>query len=132
MSRYRLHKKQLPLYPVNLVFSANGSKLQGYFNSEYEEEETSGGFTKIAFVDDVFTVGIFLKAKDHRVGLSNIAHECFHVVNRICGYLGIETGATNDEAGAYIMSWVYDWLLDALKKDYNLEQKKEAAKLKTA
>lgn len=123
MNINRLHRKQLPLYPVNLVFSADGVKLQGWFNESFDDQESSGGFTKIAFIDDVFTVGIHLKAEDHTVPLSFIAHECFHATVRICDYLGVKISTSNDEAAAYIMTWLYDWILSLLKKDYKLTKK---------
>lgn len=93
----RLHKKQLPLYPVDIIFSVDGKKLEAYFNSEFEDELTSGGYCKVAFVDDTFTVGIFLKADNHSITLSDLAHECFHASVRVCGYLGIKIDALNDE-----------------------------------
>ena len=121
---YRLHKKKLPLYPVDIIFSADGEKLEGYFNSEYEDRASSGGYTKVAFVDDTFTIGIFLKAEDHTVPLSFIAHECFHATVRACGFLGIKIDTLNDEPAAYIMTWLYEWNLDVLRKDYKLTKKK--------
>lgn len=120
----RLHKKELPLYPVNMIFSCDGKKFEGYFNSDFEDEATSGGYCKIAFVDDTFTVGIYMKANNHSVVLSHLAHECFHASVRVCNYLGIKIEAGNDEAGAYITGNIFGWVLDCLNKDCKLQKKK--------
>lgn len=120
----RLHKKQLPLYPVNIIFCVDGKKFEDYFNDEFEDESTSGGYCKVAFVDDVFTVGIYLRADDHSIPLSHIAHECFHASVRVCGYLGININTNNDEPAAYIISYIFDWVIDCLKADHSLQKKK--------
>ena len=124
----RLHKKELPLYPVGMVFSVDGEKLERYFNSEFDDEATSGGYCKVAFVDDIFTVGIFLKADNHSVVLSSLAHECFHAAVRVCGYLGIKIDVNNDEPAAYIITYLFNWIIDALHKDHQLSKKKSKDK----
>lgn len=35
-----------------------------------------------------------------------IAHECLHVVNYILGDSGVEVSVTNDEAQAYLLTWL--------------------------
>lgn len=47
---------------------------------------------------------------------STVAHECLHAVNVIHDYVGIKADRNNDEADAYMLSYLVDSVYKALRK----------------
>ncbi len=53
---------------------------------------------------------------DEAFAISTIAHEAFHVTNFISKRVGIKPNVNNDEAQAYLLSWIVEQVYKEFKK----------------
>lgn len=59
---------------------------------------------------------IWSKFKDRSIeSLSTLVHECVHAANMILDHKGIPMSLENDESQAYLVEWIFENCLRALK-----------------
>lgn len=48
--------------------------------------------------------------------LSSVVHECVHIKNGIWNYIGYRPQADNDEVDAYLITYIYERIMEVFRK----------------
>ncbi len=119
-----LHKINSEIYPFTLMFSSDVNKIQEVFGMKDEEhgEGDFGGFTVSGVIDGCLVVAIYIDIDDDgAIDFANLAHEVYHAVTHVCNYCNLKPCYLNDEQGAYLTTWIFNWCLESAKKDKGIE-----------
>ena len=102
-----LTKKKLMIpifdYSLTIIIFDDWKELEGYLSKEAFSEPCKGITT--------FKEGAALVAINAARG-STIVHESLHVVNGVWNYIGYEPVRDNDEVSAYLLTYIYDKIVD--------------------
>ena len=80
---------------------------------EFCDPNSTTEATTVYNTRDGCAVAIWFASESPRA--STVAHECLHAVNAIHAYVGINTDRYNDEADAYMLSYLVDHVYEALE-----------------
>ncbi len=113
-------KAKVPLYYQYLYVIVSDDvekeidEIKKVFNINIERFNFSGYTESI----DKFNVVVLNKKylKDENFAVGTIAHESFHVTSFIMKRIGIHPDVNNDEAQAYLLSWVVEQVYKEFKK----------------
>ena len=85
-----------------------------YGNGEFCDPDSTTKATTIYNTRDRCTVAIWFASESPSA--STVAHECLHALNAIHAYVGIIADRYNDEADAYMLSYLVENVYKALRK----------------
>lgn len=109
-------KIKIPIffYEIMVVLTDN---LQDYAKTlGYKVDENYAAF--VVSEDSSLSFAVF---DVNELSLSILVHETVHIVNAIFKYTGIELDVNNDETQAYLTGFIFNELLNVIKKhEHNL------------
>ena len=110
----KLHESRIPIYDIRIVFTQDLNKFYDYCGISGYDDNNAG---LCCWQEDIRTVAIYTELQDDISTIPYLAHECFHAVLHITEDVGIITTSANDEAAAYIMTWLMEYCLTCIDKD---------------
>jgi hypothetical protein len=113
----KAHTFQSDLYKENFIFLPAFTQRQiNSFtkNNKIEPIDISSCEGQTICFNDFIV--IWSKHKDRSIeSLSTLVHECVHAANMILDHKGIPMSLENDESQAYLVEWLFENCLRALK-----------------
>lgn len=106
-----IHEFDPIIYPrkIWITYDASIEELKEQFGSKFDFDEDDSYNALTYRVNNIQTdkggVLIRFMSKD-KMTSPNMAHEAVHAANRICDYVGINADWENDEAVAYLVSFI--------------------------
>lgn len=99
-------KFKVPIYNSNVVYIETDDFIDYYKKIKVSYDNTDNDCYGLAFRGPKSY--IILVKTSHKDDWSVIAHEALHVSNMILNSRGVEIDTSNDEASAYLMSYIIE------------------------
>jgi hypothetical protein len=115
-----IHKSfKVPLYHqfLQIIICEDVEKEVNEINKKFYINTDTFNFSGYAESTGKYNL-ILLNKKyltDEAFAISTIAHEAFHVTNFISKRVGIKPDVNNDEAQAYLLSWIVEKVYEQFK-----------------
>lgn len=111
---------QVPLYHqyIQIIICDDVEKEIDQINKKYPANINNLDFSGHAEGNGKFNLIVLNKKylTDEAFAISTIAHEAFHVSSFIMKRVGINPDVNNDEAQAYLLSWIIEQVYTEYKK----------------
>lgn len=96
----------VPIYPGQLLIAIDDKLDECATNLGFDGDVSDfAAFTSERIVKGRKQFAVFM---DKETTVSQIVHECKHIVNMIFGHCGQKLDAENDEAECYLLQWVFE------------------------
>lgn len=116
-----IHEFDPVIYPRKLwiTYDATPEELNNFFSgTKFKEEDGYYGITYTVQKSSNNKGGVLIRFANSKEALEpwNVSHEAVHAAAIICQYVGIIADWDNDEAFAYLVTWVTKCCYDGKKK----------------
>ena len=116
-----IHKSvSIPLYHqyLQIIICDDVEKEIDQINKKYPSNISKFEFSGYAEGRGKYNLIVLNKKylKDESFAVSTISHEAFHVTNFIMKRVGIHPDVNNDEAQAYLLSWIVEQVYKQFKQ----------------
>lgn len=108
---------KIPIYGGDILVVVNPTIEEGYKEIDVVTDRDS--LDRVHAMCIVFGGRQFAMILTPKTTVGEIAHECFHCVNRTLLDIGYETYPDNDEASAYLLNWMVDEVYNVWNKEVN-------------
>lgn len=117
-----IRELNLKMYPAAIIVSTSADETNSLREGWGLEPIDSGHAAFVQPLEVEFIGGgtgqvFHLAFQSHETALdkSIVAHECIHLKNQICEYMGIIIDPTNDEPEAYLFGYLFDLINDTVR-----------------
>jgi hypothetical protein len=116
-----IHKSiEVPLYyqRIQIIICDDAEKEIDQINKKYNTNISRFDFSGYSEGCGKYNLIVLNKKylKDELFAIGTIVHEAFHVTNFIMKRVGIHADVNNDEAQAYLLSWIVEQVYKQYKK----------------
>ena len=108
---------KIPIYGGDILVVVNSTIEEGYKEINVVTDRDS--LDRVHAMCIVFGGRQFAMILTLQTTVGEIAHECFHCVNRTLLDIGYGIDPDNDEASAYLLNWMVDEVYNVWHKEVN-------------